>query len=51
MGFVSGFIYKPGVESDCANDIFTYLESWVNAADVVKKLYMPWNWPPMQVVL
>jgi hypothetical protein len=51
MGLVSGFVYTPGVESDCANVIFDYLEAWVNGVDDFKKIYMPWVWPQVQVAI
>lgn len=51
MSMVTGFIYTPGKESQCAISIFDSIGSWVNGVDVFAKIYMPWNWPRGQTVL
>lgn len=51
MGFIGGFVYTPGTESECANEFFTYASSWVNGVDDISKIYMPWYWPEVSVSL
>ena len=51
ISFVSGFIYTPGETGSCSESIFTYLGAWLNSIDVAAKIYLPYNWPNIQVVL
>jgi hypothetical protein len=51
MGFVGGFVYTPGVVNVCADNIFDSLGAWINAVDDLKKIYMPWVWPEVQVTI
>lgn len=49
--FFTGFVYTPGQTSVCSDTIMTYISSWVNSFDTIKKIYLPYNWPNFQVVL
>jgi len=49
--FFTGFIYTPGQQTACSEDILTYFSAWVNSIDTIKKIYLPYNWPNFQVVM
>ena len=51
FSFFSGFIYTPGESTTCSDSILINLSAWVNSIDVIKKIYLPMNWPNFQVVI
>ena len=45
----NGFVYTPGEQTECSDDILENLAAWINLVDIGEKVYLPYNWPNFQV--